>query len=131
MQGLDQLVCQLHQTRVDQSAQHIMAAPQELGWCCHITIHPLPALCYQVHLLEQEVFLQDGMIVACISLQELADLVVLLLGQVTLGGSPEKTVEIQGSTLLEEYKNSKTRHFEPSNITGHVVEFRYVSMCST
>jgi hypothetical protein len=87
MQGLDQLVCQLHQTRVDQSAQHIMAAPQELGWCCHITIHPLPALCYQVHLLEQEVFLQDGMIVACISLQELADLVLLLPGQVTLGGN--------------------------------------------
>jgi pumilio RNA-binding family len=45
--------------------------------------------------------------------------------------SPEKTVEIQGSTLLEEYKNSKTRHFELSDITGHVVEFRYVSMCST
>jgi pumilio RNA-binding family len=44
---------------------------------------------------------------------------------------PEKTVEIQGSTLLEEYKNSKTRHFELSDITGHVVEFRYVSMCST
>ncbi|CAN5976629.1 unnamed protein product, partial [Sphagnum jensenii] len=37
--------------------------------------------------------------------------------------SPEKTVEIQGSTLLEEYKNSKTRHFELSDITGHVVEF--------
>jgi hypothetical protein len=45
--------------------------------------------------------------------------------------SPEKTVEIQGSTLLEEYKNSKTQHFELSDITGHVVEFRYVSMCST
>ncbi len=45
--------------------------------------------------------------------------------------SPEKTVEIQGSTLLEEYKNSKTRHLELSDITGHVVEFGYVSMCST
>jgi hypothetical protein len=85
--------------------------------------------------LEQELFLQDGMIVACISLQELADLVLLLLGQVTLGGNlreaQRKTVEIQGSTLLEEYKNSKTQHFELSDITGHVVEFRYVSMCST
>jgi len=64
-----------------------MVAPCELGWWCHITIHPLPALCYQVHLLEQEVCLQDGMIVACIPLQELADLVLLLLGQVTLGGN--------------------------------------------
>ncbi len=40
--------------------------------------------------------------------------------------SSETTEEIRGSTLLEEYKNSKTRRFELSDITGHVVEFRYV-----
>jgi len=44
--------------------------------------------------------------------------------------SSETTEEIRGSTLLEEYKNSKTRRFELSDITGHVVEFRYVlSLC--
>ena len=32
--------------------------------------------------------------------------------------------EIRGSTLLEEFKNSKTRRFELSDIAGHVVEFR-------
>ncbi|CAM6047592.1 unnamed protein product [Sphagnum compactum] len=37
--------------------------------------------------------------------------------------SSETTEEIRGSTLLEEYKNSKTRRFELSDITGHVVEF--------
>lgn len=32
------------------------------------------------------------------------------------------------STLLEEFKSSKTRCFELSDIASHVVEFRYVSM---
>ncbi|XP_073392002.1 pumilio homolog 1, partial [Physcomitrium patens] len=34
--------------------------------------------------------------------------------------TPEET---RGSTLLEEFKNSKTRRFELSDIAGHVVEF--------
>jgi hypothetical protein len=37
----------------------------------------------------------------------------------------ETTEEARGSTLLEEFKNSKTRRFELSDIAGHVVEFRY------
>jgi hypothetical protein len=45
--------------------------------------------------------------------------------------SQEKSMEIRGFTLLEEYKNSKTQRFELYDITGHIVEFRYVSMCST
>ena len=36
----------------------------------------------------------------------------------------ETTEEARGSTLLEEFKNSKTRRFELSDIAGHVVEFR-------
>jgi pumilio RNA-binding family len=36
----------------------------------------------------------------------------------------EATEEARGSTLLEEFKNSKTRRFELSDIAGHVVEFR-------
>lgn len=36
----------------------------------------------------------------------------------------ETTEEIRGSTLLEEFKNSKTRRFELADIAGHVVEFR-------
>ncbi|XP_024370243.1 pumilio homolog 1 [Physcomitrium patens] len=35
----------------------------------------------------------------------------------------ETTEETRGSTLLEEFKNSKTRRFELSDIAGHVVEF--------
>uniref|UniRef100_A0A7I4DEK1 PUM-HD domain-containing protein n=1 Tax=Physcomitrium patens TaxID=3218 RepID=A0A7I4DEK1_PHYPA len=35
----------------------------------------------------------------------------------------ETTEESRGSTLLEEFKNSKTRRFELSDIAGHVVEF--------
>ena len=31
------------------------------------------------------------------------------------------------SSLLEEFKNSKTRCFELSEIAGHVVEFRYIN----
>ncbi len=42
--------------------------------------------------------------------------------------SQEKSMEIQGFTLLEEYNNNKTQHFELYDITSHVVEFRYVSM---
>lgn len=37
----------------------------------------------------------------------------------------EGTEEVRGSSLLEEFKNSKTRRFELSDIAGHVVEFRY------
>lgn len=37
----------------------------------------------------------------------------------------ETTEEVRGSSLLEEFKNSKTRRFELSDIAGHVVEFRY------
>jgi pumilio RNA-binding family len=37
----------------------------------------------------------------------------------------ETTEEARGSTLLEEFKNSKSRRFELSDIAGHVVEFRY------
>jgi len=33
------------------------------------------------------------------------------------------------STLLEEFKSSKTRCFELSDIAGHVVEFRYAKTC--
>lgn len=36
----------------------------------------------------------------------------------------ETTEEARGSSLLEEFKNSKTRRFELSDIAGHVVEFR-------
>jgi hypothetical protein len=32
--------------------------------------------------------------------------------------------EARGSSLLEEFKNSKTRRFELGDIVGHVVEFR-------
>eukprot|EP00249_Psilotum_nudum_P021886 c28290_g2_i2 orf=922-4299(-) len=35
----------------------------------------------------------------------------------------DATEEFKGSSLLEELKNSKTRRFELSDITGHVVEF--------
>lgn len=34
------------------------------------------------------------------------------------------------SSLLEEFKNNKTRSFELSDIVGHVVEFRYCFCCS-
>jgi pumilio RNA-binding family len=37
----------------------------------------------------------------------------------------DTTEEVRGSTLLEEFKNSKIRRFELSDIAGHVVEFRY------
>jgi len=39
--------------------------------------------------------------------------------------SSETAEEVRGSSLLEEFKNSKTRRFELSDIAGHVVEFRY------